>query len=217
MNDSLMHYASKYYDPVKAHEYYMQNRELKGRSRKWTQEETETYNYAKMKANQDKASEKATLESNRDSQIEELKSAAEIKRNEISNRIQRLNEQLSNSLDSKMEQLDREYRHASGPHHKEEILKRKEKLRNQLAVDKEKNYNTGYSEKVQVSTDLKNAISNLKQKYATDSAAIDSKYSGIMNEIFAKIDDNVSASSVAGAGNSYRSIAQAWVNKYKKK
>ena len=29
----LIHaYASKYYDPVKAHEYYMKNRELKGRS-----------------------------------------------------------------------------------------------------------------------------------------------------------------------------------------
>lgn len=27
----LIHYASKYYDPVKAHEYYMRTRELKGR------------------------------------------------------------------------------------------------------------------------------------------------------------------------------------------
>lgn len=36
MNESktavLMHYASKYYDPQKAHEYYMRTRELKGRS-----------------------------------------------------------------------------------------------------------------------------------------------------------------------------------------
>lgn len=29
--DALSHYASPYYDPEKAHEYYMQNRELKGR------------------------------------------------------------------------------------------------------------------------------------------------------------------------------------------
>ena len=27
----LIHYASPYYDPQKAHEYYMKNRELKGR------------------------------------------------------------------------------------------------------------------------------------------------------------------------------------------
>ena len=30
-DDEIYHYASKYYDPVKAHEYYMQRRELKGR------------------------------------------------------------------------------------------------------------------------------------------------------------------------------------------
>ena len=28
----LVHYASKYYDPQKAHEYYMRTRELNGRS-----------------------------------------------------------------------------------------------------------------------------------------------------------------------------------------
>lgn len=28
---NLQHYASPYYDPVKAHEYYMKNRELKER------------------------------------------------------------------------------------------------------------------------------------------------------------------------------------------
>lgn len=31
-DDEIYHYASKYYDPVKAHEYYMQRRELKGRA-----------------------------------------------------------------------------------------------------------------------------------------------------------------------------------------
>lgn len=31
MTESFEHYASKYYDPVKAHEYYMRTRQLKGR------------------------------------------------------------------------------------------------------------------------------------------------------------------------------------------
>lgn len=30
-NEYIRHYASPYYDPVKAHEYYMKTRELKGR------------------------------------------------------------------------------------------------------------------------------------------------------------------------------------------
>lgn len=29
IEDYLAHYASKYYDPVKAHEYYLRTRELK--------------------------------------------------------------------------------------------------------------------------------------------------------------------------------------------
>lgn len=33
LKDQLMHYASKYYDPVKAHEYYEEHKELKGRSK----------------------------------------------------------------------------------------------------------------------------------------------------------------------------------------
>lgn len=31
-DDEIYHYASKYYDPVKAHEYYMRRRVLKGRA-----------------------------------------------------------------------------------------------------------------------------------------------------------------------------------------
>lgn len=31
-DDEIYHYASKYYDPIKAHEYYMQRRVLKGRA-----------------------------------------------------------------------------------------------------------------------------------------------------------------------------------------
>lgn len=34
MTESFEHYASKYYDPVKAHEYYMRTRQLKGRDTK---------------------------------------------------------------------------------------------------------------------------------------------------------------------------------------
>ena len=32
MNNEILHYASPYYDPVKAHEYYMKHRQLKGRT-----------------------------------------------------------------------------------------------------------------------------------------------------------------------------------------
>ena len=39
-SDSLKHYASEYYDPVKAHEYYEEHKQLKGRKKKGTSEDT---------------------------------------------------------------------------------------------------------------------------------------------------------------------------------
>lgn len=48
-DDFLAHYSSKYYDPVKAHEYYMRTRELKGRrsSSKLSDEGKEVWSYTK--------------------------------------------------------------------------------------------------------------------------------------------------------------------------
>lgn len=40
--DELLHYASPYYDPVKAHEYYMRHRQLKGKARPSTSGLNET-------------------------------------------------------------------------------------------------------------------------------------------------------------------------------
>ena len=44
-----MAYASKYYDPVKAHEYYMKHRKLKGRhsTRKMSESQKAQWSYAK--------------------------------------------------------------------------------------------------------------------------------------------------------------------------
>ena len=54
-----MAYASKYYDPQKAHEYYMQHRKLKGKTRsrsQLTDEGKEALDYVKeqLKAERDR-------------------------------------------------------------------------------------------------------------------------------------------------------------------
>ena len=48
-DNQLLHYASEYYDPVKAHEYYMRTRELKGRrlSSKLNDEGKKQWSYTK--------------------------------------------------------------------------------------------------------------------------------------------------------------------------
>lgn len=51
INEPLQHYASPYYDPVKAHEYYMRTRELKGRrsTTKLNDEGKKVWAYTKMR------------------------------------------------------------------------------------------------------------------------------------------------------------------------
>lgn len=79
---ALKHYASPYYDPVKAHEYYMRNRELKGR-RSTTQLNDEGRNAARYVKEQLSNERKGRVDANKahtDSVIEGLreKKAADI-------------------------------------------------------------------------------------------------------------------------------------------
>lgn len=61
--DFLQHYSSQYYDPAKAHEYYLKNRELKERQTPLSDTQREAKNYASKtigearKADTTKASE----------------------------------------------------------------------------------------------------------------------------------------------------------------
>lgn len=73
-----MAYASKYYDPQKAHEYYMQHRKLKGKTRsrsQLTDEGKEALDYVKeqLKAERDRIREQA--QKSMQVQIDRLKAA----------------------------------------------------------------------------------------------------------------------------------------------
>ena len=73
-NTILTHaYSSKYYDPVKAHEYYMKNRVLKGRQRRSLNEEGRlTEQYAKRQIDDDKKRKIAASLSNMKSKIQNI-------------------------------------------------------------------------------------------------------------------------------------------------
>lgn len=65
--NSLKHYASEYYDPVKAHEYYEQHKQLKGR-KKGTSEDTSSDSSSSGKAT---TSAKSSSSSSNESSYEE--------------------------------------------------------------------------------------------------------------------------------------------------
>lgn len=96
--EPLIHYASKYYDPVKAHEYYIRTRELKGRSTsRLSDEGKKIWGYTKNQITDEKNKKLEEEKENSDKEIEDLRSAANEMRERISEKLYELNEVLSKS------------------------------------------------------------------------------------------------------------------------
>lgn len=98
----LAHYASQYYDPVKAHEYYMKHRELKNRTStaQLNEEGKKTADYVKNQLNAERDQKIKSHSDATNAKINTLndqkKSNIEIHKNEMSSRIKSLQNTLSN-------------------------------------------------------------------------------------------------------------------------
>ena len=87
----LMHYASQYYDPVKAHEYYMRTRELKGRSTSTlTDDGKKIWAYTKNSIKEEKASKVKSEQELRDKKISELRAKADETKEKITSRLKEI-------------------------------------------------------------------------------------------------------------------------------
>lgn len=106
--DYLAHYASKYYDPVKAHEYYMRTRELKGRrsSSKLDDEGKKVWAYTKSQITDEKKEAVQEEQRLRNTEIEELRENAKQCRERITQKLKQLNEALSSKLSQTKESIE---------------------------------------------------------------------------------------------------------------
>lgn len=99
MPDQLVHYASPYYDPKKAHEYYERTKQLKGRktgtSLNDTGKEAKTYVRTQINAKRDQDLKNAETRSAK--RIEERKQSA---KRETYDNIRKNSEELGRQLDS---------------------------------------------------------------------------------------------------------------------
>ena len=87
----LRHYASPYYDPQKAHEYYMRTRELKGRSTTSLNDDgKKIWSYTKNNIKSEKAAKVKGEQEKRDQKITELREKAEATKEQISSRLKEL-------------------------------------------------------------------------------------------------------------------------------
>lgn len=109
IEDFLAHYASEYYDPAKAREYYLRTRELKGRSAALkTDNQKAGWAYAK---NQIDTEKKATLEAiaaENQAALETLRSTATDTRKSISEKLKTLLGLLTNATENERTRISKD-------------------------------------------------------------------------------------------------------------
>ena len=134
----LRHYASPYYDPVKAHEYYMRTRELKGRSTSSLNDEgKKVWSYTKNNIKSEKAAKVKEEQEKRALKIKQLRAKAEATREQITSKLKTLNNKLSEDAAaekkiSTMKNSDLESIETDSSNKKEQIDAQKEAAIKQL-------------------------------------------------------------------------------------
>lgn len=208
----LMHYASKYYDPVKAHEYYIRNRELKGRqsSSKLNETGKEQWSYAKEQIKTEKNQKIEEAKTDRDSQIEELRAKAAQKRESITAKLKELNAKLSEDAKTDRNQIDVSTSNSidqlrsmmksntMSADRKIEIQNKINDLRENAEIDKAnvteetkaektKNSEDATTQRQQVASELKSSITAAREAYKLAKENIDVSYEEIYQQEFDKI------------------------------
>lgn len=212
---TLRHYASPYYDPVKAHEYYMRTRELKGRSTTSLNDEgKKVWSYTKNNIKTEKKAKVKEEQEKRKAKIAELREKAATTREQITTKLKALNEELSKDVSSQKESIDSKKTTEierlmaveipsglSKTERAKRVAERNEKiakLRNDAKAEKtkvsqdtkeEKSENTANAQeqRKQVSAELKTAVEAARAAYKVAKENLDSSYEEIYQAEFDKI------------------------------
>jgi hypothetical protein len=166
----LKHYASKYYDPVKAHEYYMRNRELKGRkstaglndegknAARYVREQLQTERKAKVQDHKDQTNSKIdTLRNQKNSKIETLRDQKKAKI-----------EAYKNQMQSKIDSLRAQLKGMS----KEEKAAKKEQIYAEIDSLRADNK----AERARLSEEFNASSSSLRSDYKTSSNSLKTEH-----------------------------------------
>ena len=109
VEDFLAHYASKYYDPIKAKEYYERTKELKGRKpaagELRTKSKKQAWEYAKNQIGEAKKGEFTQLSESRKEFLEEVRQRAAERRERISEKLKEALKSLTEEKKLSTEQL----------------------------------------------------------------------------------------------------------------
>ena len=216
IEDYLAHYASKYYDPVKAHEYYLKTRELKGRrsSSNLNAEGKKVWSYTKNEISTAKKNDVQEEKNNRDNQIKELRAKADKTRESISSKLEELRKSLSDiakwntelaedKRDTAIELLrnqkipdglPEEERARRIAERNAKIAKLRDNAKEEKATISESSSKTraqyssdAKAQRAKVASDLKAAISATREAYKTAKTSLDESYETIYQKEYDKI------------------------------
>lgn len=92
IEEFLAHYASPYYDPVKAHEYYLRTRELKGRrsTSKLSDEGKKVWSYTREQIKEEKKRKVEAEQEKRKQTVEQERVSAQAARERISAKLKQI-------------------------------------------------------------------------------------------------------------------------------
>lgn len=205
INEPLQHYASPYYDPVKAHEYYMRTRELKGRrsTTKLNDEGKKVWAYTKNEISGKKKEKVKEEQEKRKQKIAELRAKAKVTREQISAKLKELNAQLTEESSSRRSRVDSRKKSdledigEEAEDQKERIDEKKNtEIERLMAIEipsglsKEEradNSANAKSEREKVSAELKAAVTAAREAYKAAKENLDATYEDLYQQEFDKI------------------------------
>lgn len=184
LGKALVHYASPYYDPVKAHEYYMRTRELKKRKAATALTSTKQRNvFAVAKDSIAKEKQAAVEKTVSDTQahVEQLRAKAEEAVARINKNLQDIAAQIKDKYTStQLNKIPPSASPAQKAFLQRENAKIMARARNTASKDLTSASRQASRERAQLSNSLRNEISKARESYKEAMTALNEKYKKIL-------------------------------------
>lgn len=149
---ALAHYASPYYDPVKAKEYYERTKQLKGKPTATSSSQRQAISYAKNQIAKAKTTDLKSISAQREAK---LKAASA----RIKAKIDAITKQRADAILKRLANLPED----ASPELVAKLMKTNSRLANKA--------------KRQARTELQKTVSDVRKSFATAKSAINAKYS----------------------------------------
>lgn len=206
----LFHYASKYYDPAKAREYYLRTRELKGRSgsseqlsAESRQKQAEAKTYVREQVRNERTAATKDAAAKQKARLDEMRANAEATRDRIVEKLEALVEKLKADIDVEVPKPKLNEIPASATPRQRAFLEKQnarmtseyngkvrratKKAAEAAGVARE----AAREEIKKVGSDLRDAVTKVRADYTVARQALADKYSSTLKTELQNIDEQV--------------------------